>query len=122
MFHDSISDKEHLGTCLHPPDESIQEQCERDAYDQAFDIYMRRRSGEIEALIRADEKLDAEWLAAMRRKADKLANIIRDENFQPKPVSIDAPIEVQARRMIRLDRTLGIDPGPDLKKIARGSK
>jgi hypothetical protein len=122
VFKDSISDKPISGTLLHPPDLPIEAQCEMHELDISFDVWARRRADEIEALIRADEKLDAEWLSTMRAKADALAGIIRTENWTPKPVSINAPVQVIARDRLRRDKLAGIEPDQELKKIARGTK
>jgi len=109
------------GTDREQPD-PVQESCERNAFDEAFDIYMRRRSGEIEALIRADEKLDRDWLAEMRRKADKLAGIIRLETWKPQPVSINAPVEVIARDRLRKDKLAGLPIDLELRALGRNKK
>jgi hypothetical protein len=82
------------GTDREQPD-SVKESCERNEFDLDFD-------------------------ERMRAKAAKLGNVIRTERWEPSTVSINAPVHVKARAMIRLDKSLGIDPGPELKKIARG--
>jgi hypothetical protein len=86
--------------------------------DVSFDVWARRRADEIEALIRADEKIDAQWLAEMRRKADALAHIIRTERG-PLPVSINAPVAVVARDRLRRDRLAGIPIDPELRALGR---